>query len=86
MALADFIQGVLNRHLGILQDERTCGRAVHPHFLLFLPCRYAREILLHDEARELFTVHLPIDHKAAGIPRVRDKHLLAVEDVVFTIL
>ena len=80
VALADFAEHRVGRHLHVLQNHGRGRRAVQAHLVLFLAARHARPGALDDERGELLAVDLRKDDEDVGKAAVGDPHLLAGED------
>ena len=85
VSLADLAEHVLDRHLAVVEDERAGRRAANAHLLLFRADGEAGEIAFDEERGELLAIDLREDGEQIGEVRVRDPHLLAVQDVVLAV-
>ena len=85
MALANFAEQVLDRHLAIVQDEGAGGRSANAHFVLFGADGKSRKSSFDQERGKLFAVNFCEHREQVGEARVGNPHLLAVEDVVLAV-
>ena len=82
VALADFAQQILNRHLAVGEHQRAGGGAANTQLVLFRADGEPGSSLLDQERSELFSVDFDEDGEQVGKAGIADPHLLAVENVM----
>ena len=86
-ALAALVKQVLDRDLDVVEEDLTGGRSLDAHLLLLGVLGDPLAVAVDDEGREvLVVVNLGKDDHHVGKSAVGDPHLLAVDDVMLSVL
>ena len=83
-------QNILCRHFDILEHEFARMAAAHSEFVEFLRDRKSLHALFdqksRDPARTQLRLSLGVDHQRVGVGAIGDPHLVAIEQVVATLV
>ena len=86
-ALLALIEQVLDGNLDVVEEDLAGGGSLDAHLLLFGVLGDALGVAVHDERGQvLVVVNLGKDDHHVGKPAIGDPHLLAVDDVVLSVL
>ena len=85
VSTANFAEHIFHWHRNVIEIHGRGGTAGDAHLVLFRAAAHSGKVSLDQKRSELFSSNLGKYREQIGRPAVGDPHLLAVQDVVFSV-